>query len=264
MGFWSGVRRHAGFLTLFTVLTSTTLNTMTFARLRREDRKLHKLQCAVLHQLCSTLHAMPSSSKVTLEEQRRIVRRVRALQIDPMRLGISRAALPSDEAQARARQAMQAQTSWGKALFGVGTLSRARQAMGKALDNMTGQTPLRESGTAIAHAEESDEEIDAWLESKFKYASLKRMRSTDTITLLPGLGDETSSSSDRQSKASEDAGSREDELHQFEKASASKVPSQRPPSWFRSADRQTEIDHHDLLLEGDSGRKESRKVHIVF
>lgn len=155
------LRRHIGFLALFTVLTSTSLNCVTLIRERREERRLHQLQCVMLDQLHDSLVRAPSSSQITLDEQRQLVRRVRALRIDPRRLGIAQAALPSFEEEDRARRIRDAQTGWGKALFGSGIVGKMREAMGKTMDTLLGRDPssFESSSTSDSITEEEAEYI---------------------------------------------------------------------------------------------------------
>lgn len=130
--------KNIGFLTLFTVLTSSSLNCVTLVRERRDERRLHALQCGLLQDLRSALREMPSSSKVTLDEQKMLVRRFTSLQVDPALIGFSQSVLPQKSEEEILRKRKEMHTSWSQALFGSGLIGKLRESTRKTYAHLRG------------------------------------------------------------------------------------------------------------------------------
>ena len=130
---------NVGFLTLFTVLTSSSLNCVTLVRERRDERRLHALQCGLLQDLRSALKEMPSSSKVTLDEQKMLVRRFTSLNLDPTLIGFSQSVLPQESEEENLRKHREMQTSWSQALFGSGLIGKLRESSRKTIKRLRGE-----------------------------------------------------------------------------------------------------------------------------
>lgn len=153
---------NIGFLTLFTVLTSSSLNCVTLVRERRDERRLHALQCGLLQDLRSALREMPSSSKVTLDEQKMLVRRFTSLQLNPALIGFSQSVLPQESEEELLRKHREIHTSWSQALFGSGLIGKLRESTRKTISRLRGGKEEFDQVKAD-HAEKEEAE---WIKGK--------------------------------------------------------------------------------------------------
>lgn len=161
----SRIGYYIGPFALLSVVTSVAFNRAILARERGEQRRLHELQMSLLNQLHSEASSQASTSSATLlgsiQEQKRLARRMRALQLDPLKVGFSRQVLPSREEEEKLRKAKGASTSWSTALFGSGTIGKLRESVRKARESMRergfGSLPIQTSTS------EEDEEDAAWV-----------------------------------------------------------------------------------------------------
>lgn len=161
---WLRIRSNIGPLTLLSVVTSVAFNRALLARERNEQHRLHRLQMSLLQQILSEASSttlLSSSVLSNVEEQRRLARRMRALQLDPLQLGFSADVLPSAEEEEKLRRAREATTSWSSALFGSGIVSKVREAIG------TSARAIRERGfglesASVQQSSAQDEEDERW------------------------------------------------------------------------------------------------------
>lgn len=129
---------NIGFLTLFTVCTSSSLNCVTLVRERKDERRLHFLQCGLLQDLRSALKEMPSYSKISLEEQKMLVRRFTSLGLNPKSIGFSQSVLPQESEEEMLRKRKEMHTTWSKALFGSGLIGKLRESLRKTFIRLRG------------------------------------------------------------------------------------------------------------------------------
>lgn len=161
----SRIGYYIGPFALLSVVTSVAFNRAILARERGEQRRLHELQMSLLRQLHTEASSQASTSTLSLlgslQEQRRLARRMRALQLDPLKLGFSRQVLPSREEEEKLRRAREATTSWATALFGSGTIGKLRESVRQAKEAMRergfGAIPVQTSTS------EEDEADAAWV-----------------------------------------------------------------------------------------------------
>lgn len=163
--FWSG----AGTLILLSFVTSSSLNYARLKRERGEERRLHTLQCGLLRQIHTYLRS--SSSGVTFDQQREWAARLRALNLDPVSIGIPPSiAYPHQQDAEKARKIQQEQTSWSTVFFGgPGTSSKIR----KALSNVGQALWKGEKPTTSDERQQEDFAERAWIQGKCYYECWK-------------------------------------------------------------------------------------------
>lgn len=220
---WARLRAGAGTLVLLSFVTSTSLNYARLTRERREERRLHAIQCRVLRQLheqlaTSSFHARASTSRVTLDEQRLLAARLRAVQLDPRAVGISKRGTrlrggrggilddddgnandDDDEDESRIQQIRTAQTSWKTILFGGdGTGSRIKQAIGATV-----QAVRRGEGPTTGGSEDGMDEAErAWLQGMYrKEAQNGQLSEKHAECFWPSLSQSSSSHSKQKKRA---------------------------------------------------------------